>query len=115
MEKTRGEVFVADHVVAVFAGMAALEIEGLALGNGGLYEDLSKRFGAGGKNLTKGILVSLGEDGAVIEMRVQVRYGARIHQLCLELQDKVKENVETFTGLIVREVNVRVEGIETAV
>ncbi|MFM1653000.1 Asp23/Gls24 family envelope stress response protein [Brevibacillus sp. B_LB10_24] len=109
--RMRGEVRVADHVVAVIASVAAQDIPGIVF-KGGLYEEFSKRVG--GKNSAKGIQVKLEEGETKIDMRVVVRYGLQIHQVCRALQAQVKQLVEQLTGIPVREINVRVEGIETA-
>ncbi len=110
MEVTRlGEIRIADDVVAIIAGVAATEIEGIVMA-GGLYEGLAKRVS--GKGAARGVFVSMEEDETSIEMRVFVKYGTKIAWACQNLQEKVKEVVEALTGLRVREVNVKVDGIE---
>ncbi|MET3289848.1 UNVERIFIED_CONTAM: putative alkaline shock family protein YloU [Brevibacillus sp. OAP136] len=106
----RGEVKIADHVVAVIAGLAAQDIPGIVTKANGLYDEMSKRIS--GKNAAKGVIVLIDEESTRIELRVAVQYGTIIHAVCGKLQQKVKELVENFTGLEVREVNVRVESIE---
>lgn len=107
MEERRGEIRVADQVVAVIASVIAEEVPGISV-KGGLYQDFAKRLSGG----AKGISVAITEGQIVIEMRVAVMYGVHIHQACFQLQEKVKEMVETLTGLTVEAVNVRVEGID---
>jgi len=109
MEARLGEVRIADDVVAIIAGVAATEIEGIVMA-GGLYDGIARRVS--GKGAAKGVSVSIIEDSTVIEMRVFVKYGAKISWVCQALQEKVKEVVEALTGLQVSEVNVKVEGIE---
>lgn len=109
-EKKRGEVRVADHVIAVIAGAAAQEVPGIQLRSGGLYQDIARRVG--GAQLGKGISVQLVEEEVRLELRVAVAYGMQIHQVCHSLQEKVKEQVEHLTGLQVEEVNVRVEALD---
>ncbi|MGE5702702.1 MAG: Asp23/Gls24 family envelope stress response protein [Clostridia bacterium] len=106
----RGEVKIADHVVAVIAGMAAQDIPGIVTKANGLYDEMSKRLS--GKNVARGVQVSIDEEGTTIELRVSVRYGTIIQSVCRHLQEQVKDLVEGFTGLEVRGVHVRVEGIE---
>lgn len=106
----RGEVKIADHVVAVIAGLAAQEVPGIITKTNGLYDEMSKRIS--GKNVAKGVQVLIDEECTRIELRIAVHYGAIIHNVCGSLQQKVKEMVENLTGLEVREVNVRVESIE---
>ncbi|NGQ94765.1 Asp23/Gls24 family envelope stress response protein [Brevibacillus sp. SYP-B805] len=105
----RGEIRVADGVVAVIAGMAAQEVDGIALKSGGFYQ-LAHRIA--GSQLAKGIEVKIEEKQLTLDMRVGVMYGVKIHQVCRDLQERVKQDVEDLTGLEVLAVNVRVERIE---
>ncbi|MFY0543316.1 Asp23/Gls24 family envelope stress response protein [Brevibacillus sp. H7] len=107
MDDRRGEIRVADQVVAVIASIVTEEVQGISI-KGGLYQDLAKKIGGG----ARGISVAISEGQIVIDMRVTVTYGMHIHQVCTELQEKVKETVEMLTGLKVEAVNVRVEGID---
>ncbi len=111
-DKKYGEVRVADHVVAVLAGIAAQEVPGIVTTASGLYEDLAKRMS--GKSAAKGVHVTIADGETTIEMRVTVRYGTKIHHACRALQEKVKDVVESLTGLHVQQVHVRVDGVEMA-
>ncbi|WP_054950255.1 Asp23/Gls24 family envelope stress response protein [Numidum massiliense] len=104
-----GFVRIADDVVAVIAGIAATETEGIAGMSGGITEELARRVS--GKNASRGVNVEVGEVEAAIDLRVIVQYGAKIHEVCRELQYNVKQAVESMTGLKVVEVNVKVEGV----
>ncbi|MFF2527472.1 Asp23/Gls24 family envelope stress response protein [Brevibacillus sp. DP1.3A] len=103
-----GEIRVADQVIAIIAGVAVEDVLEVTVRSGGIYQDLAKKLNGG----AKGITVSVIDDRVTIDMRVSVRYGAQIHHVCHVLQEKVKEAVETLTGLYVEAVNVRVETIE---
>jgi uncharacterized alkaline shock family protein YloU len=107
MEERRGEIRVADQVVAVIASVVAADVPGISI-KGGLYQDLAKKLNGG----TKGVSVAISDGRILIEMKISVLYGVRIHQVCYQLQEKVKEMVEVLTGLQVEAVNVRVEGID---
>ncbi|ERI10517.1 Asp23/Gls24 family envelope stress response protein [Aneurinibacillus aneurinilyticus] len=108
--KGNGVVRIADDVVAVIAGIAASETEGIAGMSGGITEGLARRVS--GKNVQKGVSVEVGEFEAAIDLRVIVSYGSKIDEACRNLQQSVKEAVESMTGLRVVEVNVKVEGVE---
>jgi uncharacterized alkaline shock family protein YloU len=115
-ESNQGTIRIADDVVAVIAGLAAGKTHGIASMSGGMAEGIAKRVS--GKNITKGVQVEVGNLEAAIDLRVIVDYGQPIHKVCRELQQNVKEAVETMTGLHVVEVNVKVDGVhikETAV
>ncbi|AMA72458.1 MULTISPECIES: Asp23/Gls24 family envelope stress response protein [Aneurinibacillus] len=108
--KGNGVVRIADDVVAVIAGIAASETEGIAGMSGGITEGLARRVS--GKNVQKGVSVEVGEFEAAIDLRVIVSYGSKIDEVCRNLQQNVKDAVESMTGLRVVEVNVKVEGVE---
>jgi len=105
-----GQIRIADDVVAVIAGIAASETEGIYSMSGGMTEGLANRLM--GKNIRKGVKVEVGSVETAIDLRVIVLYGSKIDEVCRRLQRNVKEAVESMTGLNVVEVNVQVEGVE---
>ncbi|OYD08949.1 Asp23/Gls24 family envelope stress response protein [Paludifilum halophilum] len=107
---SEGAIRIADDVVAVIAGLAATKTNGVASMSGGITEGWAKRVG--GKNVTRGVSVEVGQVETAIDLRVIVEYGVKIHEICRELQENVKEAVETMTGLSVVEVNIKVEGVD---
>ena len=108
-ELETGIIRIADDVVATIAGMAALETPGIAAMSGGISEGLAKRLS--GKNAQKGVSVEVGQLEAAIDLRVIVKYGIPIQEVCRGLQENVREAVENMTGLHVVEENVKVEGV----
>lgn len=108
-EHAEGTIRIADDVVATIAVLAAVETPGVASMAGGLSEGFTKRIS--GKNLQKGVTVEVGTAEAAIDLRVVIQYGQKIDDVCRQVQENVKEAVETMTGLKVVEVNVKVEGI----
>ena len=101
---------ISDDVVAVIAGVAVSEVNGVAGMAGGISEVLS-----GKKNLSKGIKVDVGEKETKIDVNIIVEYGTRIPDIAFEIQNRVKKAVEAMTGLKVLEVNVHVQGVSTEV
>jgi uncharacterized alkaline shock family protein YloU len=104
-----GNIRISDDVVATIAGLAAVETPGVTAMSGGISEGLAKRLS--GKNVQKGVSVEVGQTEAAIDLRVIVTYGVQIHEVCQQLQANVKEAIENMTGLVVVEVNVKVEGV----
>ena len=101
---------IADDVVAVIAGMAVSEVQGVANMAGGFAGGISEVL-SGKKNFAKGIKVDVGEKETKIDVNIIVEYGTRIPEVAYEIQTKVKKAVETMTGLKVLEVNVHVQGV----
>lgn len=104
-----GTVKIANEVVAIIAGLAATEVEGVAGMSGGITGGISDILGM--KNLSKGVKVEVGEKECAIDIFIIVEYGSRISEVALRVQENVKEAVETMTGLNVIEVNVNVQGV----
>lgn len=104
-----GAIRISDDVVATIAGLAATDTPGIAGMSGGISEGLARRLS--GKQVNKGVSVEVGETETAIDLRVIVNYGAKIHEVCKDLQENVREAVTNMTGLTVVEVNVKVEGV----
>lgn len=104
---------IADDVVAVIAGKAVSEVNGVAGMAGGFAGGISEVL-SGKKNLSKGIKVDVGEKEATIDVNIIVEYGARIPDVAFEIQSRVKKAVEAMTGLKVAGVNVHVQGVRTS-
>lgn len=98
---------ISDEVVAIIAGMAASEVSGVANMSGGLVGGISEILG----KKTKGVKVQVGEKETTIDISLIVEYGARIPDIAWEVQNKVKTQVESMTGLKVVAVNVIVQGV----
>ena len=106
------KIKIADEVVAVIAGKAVTEVQGVAEMSGGFAGGIGEVL-SGKKNLAKGIKVIVTEKDAKIDVNIIVEYGVRIPDIAFEIQTKVKKAVETMTGLKVTEVNVHVQGVNT--
>ena len=108
------KIKIADEVVAVIAGKAVCEVQGVYEMSGGFAGGIGEVL-SGKKNLAKGIKVVVTEKDAKIDVNIIVEYGVRIPEIAFEIQTKVKKAVETMTGLKVSEVNVHVQGVNTNV
>lgn len=104
-----GAIRIADEVVAVIAGLAATEAEGLAGMSGGLAGGFAEILGR--KNLSKGVRVEVGEKESAVDIFVIVEYGVKIPDVALKVQENVKNAIESMTGLKVVNVNVHVQGV----
>ncbi len=104
-----GNITFADEVVAIIAGLAASEIEGVAAMSGGIAGGIVEKLGK--KNLSKGVKVQIGEKEVAIDLYIIVEYGARIPEIAWNIQENTKKAVETMTGLNVVEVNIHVQGV----
>lgn len=108
-ERNFGEVKIADEVVAIIAGLAASEVDGVASMAGNVTRDLIEKLGV--KSLSKGIKVLVENDEAKVAMNINMNYGYNVPDTCMQIQDKVKTAIETMTGLNVSEVNIKIASV----
>ncbi|MCI7539994.1 MAG: Asp23/Gls24 family envelope stress response protein [Veillonellaceae bacterium] len=104
-----GAIRIADEVVSIIAGLAATEVDGVAGMSGGLVGGIAEMLGR--KNFAKGVKVEVGEKEAAVDLYIIVKYGVRIPDVALAVQENVKQAIETMTGLSVVEVNIHVQGV----
>ncbi len=103
-------VKISPDVVATIAGVATTEINGVAGMFTSFAGGIAEKLGAK-KSPTKGIKVEIKEKSVIIDLYIVVEFGIRIPELAWEIQESVKNNVETMTGLVVEKVNVHIDGI----
>ena len=101
-----GEVKVADEVVAIIAGLAATEIEGVDSLGGNITNEIVSKLGM--KNLSKGVKVAISDDSVEVSLALNIKYGYEIPAVSKKVQDKVKSAIETMTGLTVTAVNIKI-------
>ena len=104
-----GEVRVADEVVAIIAGLAATEVEGVASMAGNITNELVGKLGM--KNLSKGVKVDVLENVVCVNLNLNLEYGYSIPETCKKVQEKVKTAIENMTGLEVSDVNISIAGV----
>lgn len=106
-----GNVQIADEVVAVIAGLAATEVEGVNKMYGNITNEIVSKLGM--KKLSKGVKISIQDETVSVDLKLVLDYGVNIAKVSEEVQDRVKSAIETMTGLTVSEVNIRIAGIQT--
>lgn len=104
-----GAIKITDEVIAIIAGIAAMEVPGVVGMSGGIAGGIAEALGR--KNLSKGVKVEAGEKQAAIDLYIIVEYGFRIPEVAWSIQEKVKRAVEDMTGLNVVEVNIHIQGV----
>ena len=77
-----GDVRIADEVVAIIAGLAATEVDGVSSMAGNITNEIN------------------------------IAYGYSIPDVSAKVQDKVKAAIENMTGLTVAVVNVRIASVD---
>ena len=105
-----GEVKIADEVVAIIAGLAAMEVDGVASMAGNATRELISRLGM--KSLNKGVKVDVLEGIVTVSLALNLKYGYNIREITGKVQEKVKAAIENMTGLEVADVNIHVAGVQ---
>lgn len=107
-----GTVKIADDVVAMIAGLAASEVDGVSQMAGNVGNEILSSFGI--KSVSKGVRVEIIGKEVKVDLAIVVAYGFNIPMVSTKVQDKVKQAIESMTGLEVTDVNLRVAGINVA-
>ena len=113
-EDTENGIEISNDVIAVIAGVAVSEVQGVASMSGGFAGGITEGL-SGKKNMAKGIKVEKTDNKAKIDVNIIVEYGSRIPDVAYEIQNRIKKAVEGMTGFKVEEVNVHVQGVDTNV
>ena len=98
----------ANEVIAIIAGVAASEVEGIAgmSPTSGISDILGRN-----RNITRGVKVEIGPEEASVDLYIIVEYGTPIQQASRDAQESVRKAIESMTGLKVVRVDVHVQGV----
>ena len=105
-----GDIQIADDVIAIIAGLAATEVEGVAKMYGNITNELVSKLGM--KNLSKGVKVTVLEGVVTVDLNLNIEYGKNILETSKKVQEKVKSSIENMTGLEVADVNIHIAGVD---
>lgn len=105
----RGSIKVTDEVVMIIAGLAATEVEGVTAMNDNMTKEIISRLGI--NSLSKGVKITTVGSAVKIDLKISVDFGVSIPKVSQAVQERVKNAVETMTGLQVESVSVRIAGL----
>lgn len=105
-----GEVKIADEVVAIIAGLATTEVDGVSSMAGNITNEIVSRLGM--KSLSKGIQVEVSDNEVMVDVAINIAYGYSIPDVSTKVQEKVKTTIESMTGLEVAKINVRIASVD---
>lgn len=109
-ESEMGEVKVSDEVVAIIAGLAATEVDGVSSMAGNITNDIVGKLGM--RNLSKGIRIEFNEDSIEVYLSLNIAYGYNIPEVSEKVQERVKTAIENMTGIKIALVNVRIAAVD---
>lgn len=110
IQKDKGVIDISNEVFTVISGYVATNcfgVKGMAQRNmkDGIVGLLKK------ENMARGVKISFDEDRVVIEIHIVVEHGVNIPAVCQSIMSEVRYNVERFTKVKVKEVNVCVDSM----
>lgn len=106
-----GTITYANEVIAIIAGVAANEVDGVAAMCS--FSSITDVFGRSKSvsKVTKGVKVELGTEEAAVDLYLIVEYGTPIQTCAAAVQENVRKSIESMTGLHVVRVDVHVQGV----
>lgn len=107
-----GKIRISEDVIAQLATKALSSIEGVMPANPGLMANLRL-----GRKTINGVRIAVSESDSPeidIDVYITIKYGLRIPDVCWDVQEAIKEQVERFTGYAIKGVNIYVQGITFA-
>lgn len=109
-EEELGSVSISEEVLAVIAGAAALDVEGVSALGSSLSNDVAAMVGSR-KGLGKNVRLSVQDEKVAVDLNIMIKYGYVVTDVAKAVQDAVFSAVESTSGLGVACVNVTVGGV----
>lgn len=107
-----GKIRISEDVIAQLATKALSGVEGVMPASPGLMANLRL-----GRKTINGVRIAISETETPeidIDVYITVKYGLRIPDVCWDVQEAIKDQVERFTGYSIKGVNIYVQGISFA-
>jgi len=105
-----GTIFITEDVMLKVIGYAALECYGIVAMSSKRAKDGFVEW-LGRENLSKGVQLRMIDNMIDVTLFIIVEYGISIAEVCKAIHETVQYKLESMTGVIVRRVNISVEGI----
>jgi len=107
-----GETIIEYEVIGAVAATAAGEVNGIStVGSSSIRRRMSETFGSAQKR-ARGATVEVGKREAIVDLDVKIIYGFSIPQLIVDVRKKVCARLLDMFGLITKEINVNIVGID---
>ncbi len=104
-----GSLKISQEVITSIANVAACEVEGVAsiVDNGKIKDMFNIKRGFAAKSMK----IDAENDLAVIDVYINVKHGSKIQIISQNVQKKVKDAIQSMTGIAISKVNVHIVGI----
>lgn len=106
-----GLVDISNEVIATVVGGAATEIFGIVgmASKNQIRDNLNDILKK--DSYSKGVIVRQEDNGVAVDVYIIVSYGTKISEVCRNVQEKVKYNLESMLGISANAVNIFVQGV----
>lgn len=114
MPEVKGRIEIHDEVVEKVAGLAAIEVEGVADLGGDIeraLESVRERIGMGNKRGDQGIKAKVNGREVTIDVTIMIQYGYVVMDVARNVKYNVAHQTTRMLGLKVVEVNVVVDDV----
>ncbi len=110
LKESVGSLKISEDVICSISNVAAMEVDGVAsIADSGKIKDV---FNIKKGLKSKSIKVDINNDLAVIDVYINLKNGAKIQTVSQHVQQKVKDAIQSMTGIAISKVNVHIVGIE---
>ena len=104
-----GSVNISEEVLAVIAGAAAMEVDGVSALGTTLTNDVAALVTR--KSVAKGVHLEVEGEAVMVDATILVKYGYVVPEVAKNVQDAIQNAVMNTSGLDVAGVNVTVSGV----
>ncbi|MDO5564449.1 MAG: Asp23/Gls24 family envelope stress response protein [Eubacteriales bacterium] len=109
-ESKNGNISISPKAIAEVASDASVECSGIVgMAEVSFYQGIVKLLNR--KAMTKGVEVDIIDNEIFIKLHIIVAFGVNVHTVADNLIENVVYKIEMFTGLIVKDIKVLIEGI----
>lgn len=108
--RLKDTVTVTDEVIAIIAGLAATEVEGVDSLAGYIKHRAVEK--AGLNRLSRGVkIIQKDRNELVIRLAINIEYGKNITEICEAIQEKVTTTIKNMTGMVVASVDIKIASV----
>ena len=104
-----GSVNISEEVLAVIAGAAAMEVDGVSALGTTLTNDVAALVTR--KSVAKGVHLEVEGEAVMVDVTILVKYGYVVPEVAKNVHDAIQNAVMNTSGLDVSGVNVTVSGV----
>ena len=107
-----GQTHIHDEVIAAIVGLAAREVDGVSsMGSASFQRSVIERVGAASSR-ARGVVVEAGRREAILDLQLRIIFGYSIPDVVIKVRHNVARQVLELCGMVTKEINIVVSGID---